>query len=184
MNTRTKIDQLMEIAPEPRHEVPQRWKIQARAGDDDWGDMKVSADEFGTAYEVEYFNSPEEAQREIDSMYSKVHGGGIDGDPSDHRVVPEGTPSDVEFYESVSESSLDAQLEKLGWFNIDTGGGCTAYQKTVDDAEFLIADQCEVPTRMDQVVDLSIHVDGNPIGFFEGMLCSAAVALVNRYRSF
>lgn len=70
------------------------WKIQVQSVNG-WADQKVSSDNTDK-YVDDWYHSPEEAQAEVDSMYGP---GGLDGDPSDCRVVPADTPADDELYD-------------------------------------------------------------------------------------
>jgi hypothetical protein len=106
MTPRQYIDHLFEISRAPRiAPAGQKWKIQTR-GVRGWCDVKVGMLELDAEderYETELFDTYEEAQEEVDSMFgNSMHGGhgegGIDGDPSDFRIVTADTPADEDLY--------------------------------------------------------------------------------------
>lgn len=104
MHVIRQLDRLFEISMAPRQaEVGQKWKIQMAGGEDTWGDMKAAMLEAPDSdqedqYETQYFDTHEEAQDEIASMFDNSVGGGISGSPDDFRIVTADTPSTTDFY--------------------------------------------------------------------------------------
>lgn len=73
-----------------------QWKIQSRAGDDIWGDVKASEND-GKTYEGDFYPSKEEAEKEMRSFPGGRRG--------EYRAVPADTPSDVDFYEGANSQN-------------------------------------------------------------------------------
>ena len=78
---------------------------------------------------------------------------------------------------------IEDEMEKMWWFLIETGGGCTAFSKQVGDrVELSITDDAEAPVSMEHDCVFGVFVDGSAVVTFPGVgpVATTNLAVVSR----